>query len=114
MANTEKVKALKLVRQAEDAVTDALDISGLNKTQRKLLDELSDYLRDLDYFLVMSELKDNIAQLKEKSKRIKTLNNRTKKQIDKLKDVAEAIDKTAGAIGALAQAIAILAQAGLV
>jgi hypothetical protein len=56
VANSEIRNALKIVREAEEAVTEALAKSGLTQPQRDLLDEISDFLRDLDNFLVIMDL----------------------------------------------------------
>jgi hypothetical protein len=114
MANTEKINVLKQVREAENAVTDTLDKQGLTSSQRKILDDLSDILREIDNLLLLYELNESIEELKSKSKGLKSINNRIKKQIDKLEDVADKVGKVATAIDAIIKAFGILGSAGLV
>ena len=113
MANTEKINVLKIVREAENIVTDTLKKTGLTNPQRGILDELSDTLREIDNLLLLNELKGSTEKLKSISSKLKTINNRTKKQIDKLKDVADKVDKAAKGIDAIVKAFELFVAAGL-
>ncbi len=113
MANTEIMSVLKRVRKAQDAVTDALDKSGLTQPQRNLLDELSDFLRDLDNTYMNFKLKTGIDKLAKKSKKFGNLNKKTQKELKELKKVAKAVDTAAKVNDALVKAFDILAKAGI-
>lgn len=114
MANTEKINVLKQVREAENVVTDTLEKPGLTTPQRRILDDLSDILREIDNLLLLNELNESIEELKVKSKKLKSINNRTKKQIEKLEKVADKVEKAAKAIDAIVKAFGILVSAGLI
>ena len=114
MANTEILKALRLVRAAEDAVTAALNGSALKQPQRDVLDALSDVLRNLDSVLLTADLKDSIDELEEESGKLTELNKKAQESLGKLKKLAGAVDDVAIGIGALVQAFKTLANAGLV
>ncbi|NNG00502.1 MAG: hypothetical protein HKM93_14040 [Desulfobacteraceae bacterium] len=113
MADTEKTDPIKVVRDAEDAVTEALDGPGLTTTERTLLDDLSVCLRDLDTYLVMNTLYTDIAKLTEKSTKLAALNNRTRNQVDKIEKVAKTVELATDTISALTQATTAAASRGL-
>jgi hypothetical protein len=113
MANTEIRNALKIVREAENAVTDALDKPDLTQKQRDLLDELSDSLRDLDTLLVMIDLNKSIDRLEGESNKLTDLNKRTQKSLGQLTKVAKTVDTAAKGIDALVKAFSILVKAGI-
>ncbi len=114
MANTEKVSILKIIREAETNVTNTLDEPGLTLQQRKILDDLSDVLREIDNLVLLNELKDSIEVLKEKSKALKSINKRIKSKIEQLEEVADWVENAAKAIDATVKAFGILTEAGLV
>jgi septal ring factor EnvC (AmiA/AmiB activator) len=113
MANTEIRNALKSVREAEDAVTEALDQSGLTQSQRNFLNDLLDFLRDMDNHLVVIDLGKSLDELVAMSKKLDKLNKDTQRKLDELKKVAKKVDTAAVMIGALAKAFGILGEAGL-
>ena len=114
MANTERLNVLKQVREAENSVTDTLNKPGLTTPQRKILDDLSDTLREIDNLLLLNELKDSVAELKSKSIKLTTINKQTKKQIEKLKEVADKVDKAAKGIDAIVKAFGLFVAADLI
>ncbi len=113
MANTEIRNALQYVRKAEEEILEVLKQPGLNQSERDLLDEVSDIMRDLDNLLVKIDLSKEIDTLKEKSEELSKLNKRTNKELKKIKKISEVINKAATAIDALVKAFDILAKAGL-
>ncbi len=113
MANTEIRNTLKRIREAQNAVTSALDKSGLTQPQRDLLDELSDFFRDIDTTLVMTELNKSLDKLQDKNKKLKALNKRTQNKMEGLEKVAKAVDSAAKVVDALLKAVDILVKAGI-
>jgi flavin-binding protein dodecin len=114
MANTEIRKVLKHVREAEAAVAHELKQSGLTTPERKLLDQLSDSLRDLDNLLLIIDLNKSIDKLDKMSQRLRGLNRRTRQTLARLQKVAETVDTTANVVDALVKAFGILVKVGLV
>ncbi|HUU41724.1 MAG TPA: hypothetical protein VMW42_12365 [Desulfatiglandales bacterium] len=108
MANTERINALKQVHEAEDSVTNTLKKPGLTAPQRRILDELSDILKEIDKLLLLNELNDSIEELEGKSKKLKAINKRIKKQIENLEEVADKVEKAAKAIDAIVKAFGAL------
>jgi hypothetical protein len=114
MANTEILKALKDVRQAQAEVNAALKRKDLSDGERDLLEDRRTFLLDLDDVLLHTELSSNIAKLKSRSQKLAKLNAETQKKLDRLAKVAKAIERTAKVIDALVKAASILAKVGLV
>lgn len=114
MANTEILNALKLVRTTEDAVTKALDRSGLKPDQREVLENLADVLNDLDTFLLTVDLKTSVTDLEEKADKLTELNKQAQKSLAKLTKLADVINDVAVGIDGLTQAFKTLLGAGLV
>ncbi|MFH1076313.1 MAG: hypothetical protein V1753_05645 [Pseudomonadota bacterium] len=102
MANTESV--LNLVREAEDIVTDTLEKPGLTPSQRIILNDLSDVLRETDNLLLLNDLNESIEELKVKSKKLESINGQIKKQIKNLEKVSDKVAVAAKAIDAIVKA----------
>ncbi|HBG07302.1 MAG: hypothetical protein A2075_15215 [Geobacteraceae bacterium GWC2_58_44] len=113
MANTEIRKTLQYVREAENEVTAALQQSGLTQSQRDLLDELADALRDLDNQLVLDDVNTSTAALEEKAKQMLRLNQDTREKLKELQKITETVEKVAKAVNGLVKVFGILAKAGL-
>jgi hypothetical protein len=113
MANTEVRKVLQLVREAENAVGDALDAGELTEAQRAVLDRTQDKLRELDNLLVLEDLTQSLTKLKKASTTVVALNQKVKKEIAKFKAIVEAVAKVAKGVEALVKAFEILAKAGI-
>ena len=113
MANTEIINALRCVRNAEDAVAKVLDKPGLPKSQRNLLGDVADSLRELDDLLVTIDLKQSIDDLKKKSVEIQKINVQVQDEIGDLKKVAQKVADVATAVDALVKAFDILVSVGL-
>jgi hypothetical protein len=108
MANTDTKKLLKQVRDAETAVTKALDGTSLTQPQRDLLDDLTDALHDLDTFLLSLDLKAETDELKKQSGKLSALNKQAKKKLKKLGTLAAVINDIAVGLDALTQVAKIL------
>jgi hypothetical protein len=114
MANTEIRNVLQQVREAENAVKEALDRPGLTQQERDLLTESFDALRDLDNTLVLADMSRSIGELQAKAKGLARLNGKIQKKLAGLRKVAKAVDASAKAVDALVKAFGILLKAGLV
>ena len=113
MANTEILKALRCVREAEDAVTEALGQPELTRPQKILLNKLSNFLGDLDYLLLRSNLNKSIGKLEKKSKKLATLNLQAQKKLSKLKTVIKPLNAVSKIADGLVNVTKTLAKVGL-
>ena len=111
MANTERLKALQLVREAKDAVSDALSTVN-NATDAKPLESLENCLENLEGDLICSVLEDKIGELKGYQKQLQTINSEISQNIDKLKAVAEKVNTAAKAIGIVVDIIGKASELG--
>ena len=114
MANTEKINVLKQVRETENLVTDTLEKPGLTSGQRRILDDLSSILREIDNLLLLNELNDSIEELEGKLKKLKAINKRAKKQIENLEELAHKVEKVTKGIDGIVKAFGILVSAGII
>jgi len=98
MANTERLKALQLVRDAKNAVNEALS-SVTSADKANPLQKLENCLEELEELLISSMLDEKIAELQGYQKQLESVNALVKKKIGDLKSVAEKVDAAAKAIG---------------
>ena len=99
MANTEILTGLRLVREAKDAVHEAMDSSGVD--QQATLEELSNCLEEIEGDLIASALEEKIKELQEYKKELETVNSKIDQNIKNLKAVSDKVAKAAQALGML-------------
>lgn len=98
MANTERLKALQLVRDAKDIVRNTL-ASATNAAEAAPLEDLKLCLENLEGDLISSLLEEKIDELKTYQQQLQQINSAINRDIDKLKAVAEKVEIAAKAIG---------------
>ena len=108
MAKEEIRETIGYVREAETQVTVALQQPGLADSQRDLLNDLAETLRDLDAQLVLEDLKSCVTAFKEKAEQMNSLNKETQEKLQDLQDVSETVGKVAKAVNGLVKALDIL------
>lgn len=114
MANTERLKVIQLVRDARNAVDGArLKFKGPPR-QRKLLDELSLDLDDLEGRLILGEIKDRVDQLAGDSQKLQDQAAEMEESITKLESVAAKVDLAAKAVKTLVDIVKAAGSIGIV
>jgi flagellar motility protein MotE (MotC chaperone) len=108
MADTAIQEALDCVRDAESAVASALVDPRWTHSQRALLCDLAETLRDLDAQLVLEDLKSRATAFEEKADRMISLNKETQDKLQDLQEVSETVGKVAKAMNALVKAVKLV------
>lgn len=109
MSNTEIREALDRIREAESQVTAALQQPGLTQSQRDLLFDLAEMLRDMDNRQVLEELKADTAAFERKANQMVALSNEAQEQLKDLQQLAETVELVAKAVNGLVKAFKIVA-----
>jgi hypothetical protein len=114
MANTEKFKVLKLIREAKSAARDARFTPGLDPTQSKVIEDLYMDLEKTEDDLILAEIDERIDAIKKSSTQLTKVSKKIRKDIKKLKKVADAIDKAAKGLKILADIAVKAGSLGIV
>jgi hypothetical protein len=114
MANTERLNAIRQVRQALDAVTSARFDPALPVSDRQQLETAYGALDDVEGVLILQEISDRLDALRSDSTNLAALANQMKQSATRLQAIADLIDKAAQAIAALVEIVAKASTAGLV
>ena len=101
MANTERMKVLKIVNEAKNMANAARTQEGLPRDQREVLEDLFIRLSGIEDAIFQAETEEALAAMEQSAGQLKEVNARLKMDIASLKQVAGAVNQVAKAVGML-------------
>jgi hypothetical protein len=113
MANTERLKTIKLVREAKNSVSKARFDPQWKKEERGKLEKAFNLLDQLEDDLILQEVSANVAAIQNASAALETVAKDIEAAIKKLEAIAELIHKAAMAAKVLADIAAKAASGGI-
>ena len=103
MANTEKFKVLKAVREAKNDARKARFDPSLNASQKSVLEGLYADLDSLEDNLILGILDEHIEAINKSSIKLENVAKEIKKDIKNLESIAEKVEKVAKALKVLVE-----------
>ena len=113
MVNTERLNAIRQVRQALDAVASARFDPALPTADRQQLETAYGALDEVEGGLILQEIADRLDALRSDSAKLGGLAKKMAQSAQRLQVIVDLIDKAAKAIGTLADLAAKASSAGL-
>ncbi len=113
MANTERLAAIRLLREAKNAASSARFDPATPASARGALETAHGLLHRLEDSLILDEVADNVANIEKQGKELESIADDIKKAVEELEGIADKINKAAKAVGVLATIAAKAASSGL-
>lgn len=114
MANTERLRVLRAVREAKDAVRSARFETSLPAKSRTKLERLYTLLDKLEDDLILRELDEALDALVTSAEKIEKVSEEIREATKELEGIAEIVEKAAKAVKVLVDVASRAASSGLI